>query len=150
MSLVGFTFGSFGDLVTATSLALKVRRALADSTGASEEYQALLAQVDSFYGVLQAVADLLSSNRKSNALPDSVVREVLFTISLAVKVLGEIHGMVMSCKKKLHGGGYRQTMEDSWRKIGWAVLRPRDLAEMRERLARHLGRILALLRVLDR
>lgn len=150
MSLVGFSFGSLGDIYSALDLALKVRKALTDSAGASEEYQALLAEVDSFYGLLQTVSQLLSSSRTANPLPASVVREIRLTIASSMRVLAEIEGAVVSYKGKSEKGSYVLMMEESWRKIGWAVLKQRDVADMQRRLAGYLNRILALLCVLQR
>lgn len=55
MSLVGFTFGSFGDIITIIGLAVQVHKALSESAGSSEEYQDLLADLGSFSQLLQIV-----------------------------------------------------------------------------------------------
>lgn len=150
MFSLGFSFGSFGDIVSATEIAIKLVTVLSSSIGASEEYQALLAEVTSFYGVLQGVGDLLSYTQKTNPLPDSVERQINLTIYSSKKVLIEIEAAVMSCKKRLKKGSYKEKAEESWRKIGWALFRPNELAEMRRRLAGCQTQILALLCVLQR
>ncbi|EJD38024.1 hypothetical protein AURDEDRAFT_172904 [Auricularia subglabra TFB-10046 SS5] len=48
MSLVGFTFGSFGDLCTIMQLVWRVRAALNEATGASAEIRARIAEINSF------------------------------------------------------------------------------------------------------
>lgn len=55
MSVIGFTFGSFGDVLSILKIAYDVRALLSESKGASEEYQQLLAELDTSLRTLHLV-----------------------------------------------------------------------------------------------
>ncbi|EJD47454.1 hypothetical protein AURDEDRAFT_183958 [Auricularia subglabra TFB-10046 SS5] len=61
MSVVSFTFGSFGDIATLLQLAWNVRRTLHGAAEASEDIQDAIASVDSFTLALQSVKSTIEA-----------------------------------------------------------------------------------------
>lgn len=95
MSLVGFTFGSFGDIITTIGLAVQVRKALSESAGSSEEYHNLLADLDSFSHLLHTVQSvhLFSSSGPDKALT-SLVNAIRYALDCSKVLLGEIYAKI--------------------------------------------------------
>ena len=55
MSVVGFTFGSFGDIITLIQLAQTVRKALSDARGSAAHCTSLMTYLDAFTQSLEIV-----------------------------------------------------------------------------------------------
>lgn len=124
MSLIGFTFGSFGDIVTIAQLLQGIIAALSESRGASSEYQNLISQLRAFSDVLRSVHDTIFDH---NSGPPPLSAH---TARCLRKELDGCHSQLQSVQKRIHGyqnslrkGGSGSRMRDSWRKIGWGCLR---------------------------
>lgn len=92
MSLVGFTFGSFGDIITIIGLAVQVHKALSESTGSSEEYQDLLADLGSFSQLLQIVQSaFFLSSRGPDKVPTALENAIRHALDHSKVLLAEIY-----------------------------------------------------------
>lgn len=147
MSIVAFTFGSFGDILSIIDLAVKIRKALGDGAGSSKDYQALLFELDSFSDVLTTVHNAIYSQDKTQKLPGSVERAIRSALNSARELLGEFYASISSYKGSLQEGGSGSMIRDSWWKIGWSLFKKEEVVEMRRRLKDQVERHNALLAV---
>lgn len=147
MSLAGFTFGSFGDVISLISLVLQVRRALGDSAGASEDHQALIAELDSFSHLLHVVREALTIHDNPRKLPNSVRNAMKQGLLSSAALLADFYKDVERYSGSLRQGGSGSVIRDSWMKVEWALYKKEDVRQMRRRLADQVGRINALLSV---
>lgn len=66
--IIGFTFGSFGDILSILQLARTVQTLLCDSRGTSPQYQDLLLELDSTLRVLHLVQGVTTLRHGSGSL----------------------------------------------------------------------------------
>lgn len=151
MSLIGFTFGSFGDIVTIAQLLQGIIAALSESRGASSEYQNLISQLRAFSDVLRSVHDTIFDHNSGHP-PLSA-----HTARCLRKELDGCHSQLQSVQKRIHGyqnslrkGGSASRMRDSWRKIGWGLFTSGDIAYMRSELTERIARINTLISISNR
>lgn len=147
MSIVAFTFGSFGDIVSLIELTLRVRKALSDSTGSSEEYQALILELQGFSDLLSMTRATLHSLKATNRqiISESIHLQVLHHLDHAGRLLKGLHMRIERYQDRLREGGSRARMLESWRKIGWALFKNSELRAMKGHLEEVIGRINSLL-----
>ena len=119
---------SFGDIVTAITIAQSIYKALSDSTGSSYEYQCLIAEVHSFVKALRTVEHAITIIPPSGQLVKDIEAETTACLELLNTFLGRIKSY-----QKLLGGG-RST---SWRKIGWGLFKADEVKSFREKLSQH-------------
>lgn len=132
--LVGFTFGSFGDIITIIGVVKQAHKALSESAGSSEDYQNLLADLDSFSQLLQTVQSVCSSVGP-DGLPRSLENGIGEALGRSKVVLNEIYANIAGYQESLKKGGSGSWIEDSWRKIWWCLSKKEDIKEMRQRLS---------------
>ncbi|EIM89299.1 uncharacterized protein STEHIDRAFT_109525 [Stereum hirsutum FP-91666 SS1] len=136
MSLVGFTFGSFGDIITIIQLANKVRKLLSESSGASAEYQQLILEIDTSLFILHLVYGA-SQFQSADASPLSTNAQQ--TIQQCVKksedILRELDGKLFKFQESLEEGGTGKKLLDYWGKIRWGFFTDNYLIETRRKLA---------------
>lgn len=147
MSLAAFTFGSFGDVLSLISLVLQVRRALGDSSGASEDHQALITELDSFSDLLQVVRNALSVHEGPRRLPNSVRNAMGQGLLASTALLVGFYKDIERYRCSLRQGGSGSMIRDSWMKAEWALYKKEDVRQMRRKLADQVGRLNALLSV---
>ncbi|KAK8062029.1 hypothetical protein PG994_008395 [Apiospora phragmitis] len=61
----GFTFGSFGDIITTAQLVWRLARALSDSRGSAPEFQELVKELNHFYGALSELTKFWQSRAQT-------------------------------------------------------------------------------------
>lgn len=144
MSIIAFTFGSFGDILSIIDLAVKIRKALGDGTGSSKDYQALLFELDSFSDVLTTLHNAIHSQDKTQKLPGSLEQAIRNALNSARELLGESYASISSYQGSLREGGSGSMMRDSWWKIGWFLFKKDEVGEMRRRLKDQVERLNAL------
>ena len=128
---------SFGDIVAAANIAQSIYKALSDSTGSSYDYQCLIAEVHSFEQVLRTV-DLVIYVTGRHDLARDIGAETTVCVELLKKFLRSIE----SYQKAL--GGSRKGA-NSWRKIGWGLLKAEEVAIFRQKLSQHKQNITVFL-----
>lgn len=124
------TFNSFGDIVTAADLALRIFKALNDSTGSSFEYQSLLAELNALVHVLT----LIDFAVRATPLRADVIEGVHAECARARVVLDKLWERIRGYQRSLGGG---RTGGSSWRKIGWGLFKTNDIVGLRTQLAAH-------------
>lgn len=137
-SFAAFSFGAFGDFVAILTLAQNVKKFLADSLGASEEYQTLLAEVDSLACILQTATTATSPKRLSQLSPPLIQmgRDALKALQ---NILKSLEMRIITYQSNLRRGGSQQMMMASWRKIGWGLLaKDDDVTKLRLQLSYHM------------
>lgn len=151
MSLVGFTFGSFGDIVTIAQLLQGIITALSDSKGASSEYQNLIVQLRAFADVLSSVYDtIFDPNSRHPPLSAHTACSLRKELDGCRSQLQSIQKRIDGYQNSLRQGGSGSRMRDSWRKIGWGLFTSRDIAYMRSELIERMARINTFISVSNR
>ncbi|RPD65683.1 hypothetical protein L226DRAFT_235724 [Lentinus tigrinus ALCF2SS1-7] len=139
------SFSSFGDIVTAVDLALRISKALSDSTGSSYEYQYLIQELDALAHVLQ----LADTATRTGMLQPDVVRALISEIGRCRAVMDALWDRTRGYQKALGGssksGTGSKTSGSSWRKIGWALFKTQDVQETRAKLATHRANLTTLM-----
>ncbi|KAI0746966.1 hypothetical protein C8Q80DRAFT_1271780 [Daedaleopsis nitida] len=126
-----FSFSSFGDIITAADLALRIAKALSSSAGSSYEYQYLIQELSALSYVLQ----LADTATRTGMLHRDVVNGIVAEISRCRSVMDGLWERVRGYQKALgssNGGG-----GSSWRKIGWALFKTQDVQDTRMKLSTH-------------
>ncbi len=77
------SFSSFGDIVTAVDLAMRISKALSSSSGSSYEYQYLIQELDALAHVLQ----LADTATRTGMLQQDVVRALVAEIGRCREVM---------------------------------------------------------------
>lgn len=151
MSLVGFTFGSFGDILAITQLLRGIITALSDSRGASAEYQNLIVQLRAFADVLSSVYDtIFDPNSGHPPLSAHTMRSLRKELDGCRSQLQSVQKRIHGYQKSLRQGGSGSRMRDSWRKIGWGLFTSGDIAYMRSELTERIARINTLISLSNR
>lgn len=127
-SVAAFSFGAFGDFVTIFQLALKVKKSLSTSLGASEDYQALLLDVDSLVRILK-IATAPTSIRLTQ-LPAPLIQLGHNALSSSQDILQCLEAKIATYQDRLKRGGSYRMMMESWIKIGWGLLVKDDEVKM--------------------
>ncbi|KAI0875786.1 hypothetical protein GGS24DRAFT_272331 [Hypoxylon argillaceum] len=114
-----FTFGSFGDIIALTQIAVQLGRALSASRGSAKEYQDLRQDLDGFVKVLTLVIATYQQYEQSpwlcglGATTKSVVDECTTLLQDALE------GWSYKYRESLTIGGSRNRVKDTYRKIQW-------------------------------
>lgn len=146
MSVIGFTFGSFGDVLSILKIAYDVRALLSESKGASEEYQQLLAELDldTSLRTLHLVQGVFLA-KDAASLPPDVQMAIEQSISNSRVIIFDLYAKIARFRDSLQKGGSGSMMRDSWRKIGWGLFKQDELVESRRRLSEQTNIIRSLL-----
>lgn len=148
MSLFVLSFGSFGDIITLVGLVNRCRKALCESSGASQDYQDLVLELTSFASLLQSVQDIIfdSENSNRNLAIKQVRDELELTLKEAKKTLDGFNGLILMYKASLgQRGGTGRKVKDSWMKIGWSLLKAAEVREMRQKLDDYQQKLMLLM-----
>lgn len=144
MSVIGFTFGSFGDVLSILKIAYDVRALLSESKGASEEYQQLLAELDASLRTLHLVQGVFLA-KDAASLPPDVQMAIQQSVSNSRTLILDLYVKIARFRSSLQKGGSGSMMRDSWRKIGWGLFKQDELIESRRRLSEQTNIIRSLL-----
>ncbi|CAA7267813.1 unnamed protein product [Cyclocybe aegerita] len=136
--MLPFVPASFGDIVAAANIAHLIYQALKDSTGSSYEYQCLIGEVHSFEDALRAVDFAITVTPPSGRLAQYIEAETTRCLELLKKFLHSIKSY-----QKALGGGSKGA--NSWRQIGWGLLKADKVATFRQKLSQHRQNIALLL-----
>ncbi|OBZ78346.1 hypothetical protein A0H81_02463 [Grifola frondosa] len=108
--MLPISFSSFGDIVTAADLALRIAKALSDSTGSAFEYQCLVNELRSLSYVLK----LADCAVKSTALRQDIRHGIDSEIARCRDIMNTLSNKIKKYQKMLGYG-----VGSSWMKIGW-------------------------------
>ena len=131
-----FVPSSFGDIVTAVSIVHSIYNALSDSMGASYDYQCLITELRSFEKALKIVdvAITVASPTGRDAF------DIGAEITTCLELLNTFHDRIKKYQKAL--GGRKGA---SWRKIGWSLFKPDEVANFRQKISQHKQNIILYL-----
>ena len=137
------SFNSFGDIICAADLALRIAKALSSSSGSSYEYQYLIQEVDALAYVLQ----LANTATLTVMLQRDVVNAIVAEIARCRAVMDRLWERINGYQKTLGTArnGKRSAVGRSWRKIGWALFETRYIEETRAKLATHRSSLIMLI-----
>ncbi|KAJ7173607.1 hypothetical protein C8R46DRAFT_893040 [Mycena filopes] len=124
---------SLGDVLALANLAWSIARILRESTGASAEYQALIAELESLGSALQTLNQFVS-NPGPTKLQDSVENALRFSLSRCQTLMAAFLKKIGGYQRSLKKGGSGNGMRDSWRKIGWGLLQKDEIALLKGQL----------------
>lgn len=134
-SVAAFSFGAFGDFVTLIELGVKVIKHLSASSGPSEDYQALILDIDSLVRILKIATTATTSIRHSQ-LPESLVQTGCNALQSAQDNLKRLEAKIETYRQRLRRGGSYRKMVESWAKIGWGLLvKDEDVITLRWQLS---------------
>ncbi|KAI1798052.1 hypothetical protein LXA43DRAFT_5916 [Ganoderma leucocontextum] len=136
-----FTFGAFGDIVSAADLALRVSKALSSSRGSTYDYQYLIQELDALAHVLQVAEAATRTGLLERTTVNSLNAEVL----RCRNVVERLWDQVRKYQKALGSGSKENGIEASWRKIGWGLFKTEDVREARAKLTTHRLTLIALM-----
>ena len=126
---------SFGDIVTAVNLVWSIYSALSESKGAAENYQCLIQELKLFHDTLVSVNDIISNSKIPKSHP--VTQRILEEIELCSQFLRVFHDSIEQYRKKLGKGMDVPWYMSSWHKIGWTVVKKKDIKDIRSKILRH-------------
>ncbi len=137
-----FSFGAFGDIVSAADLALRVSKALSSSRGSTYNYQYLIQELDALAHILRIAEAATRTGLLERTTMNSLNAEVLRCRDV-IERLGE---QIRKYQKAL-GSGTKSTsgIEASWRKIGWGLFKAEEVRETRAKLTTHRLNLIMLM-----
>ncbi|PSR84398.1 hypothetical protein PHLCEN_2v5455 [Hermanssonia centrifuga] len=128
MSIVAFTFGSFGDIFSLVGLAISIAKALSDSRGSSADCRELIDYLNAFVRHLYCSDDILSpfyadngssSDRSQPRLNRLAVIAIGSAIATCERLMTGFQTKFDPYQQSLVHGGSRRLGVDIWRKIRW-------------------------------
>ena len=136
------SFGfSVGDFVAAANLAYKLVLALSDSSGSSMEYQQLILDLSCVRRTLLQVEQM----KNANQLNPSTINALRYQVENTKQPIRAFLEKTEKYRKALGGFGPSNTVKDSWRKIGWSLLKTDEVKALRDLLQLRLLSINILL-----
>ncbi|KAJ3543914.1 hypothetical protein NM688_g5802 [Phlebia brevispora] len=177
MSLVGFTFGSFGDIITIIQIARAIQKSLSEKSGATAECRMLIEYLDTFTGTVEIVKSLAFPGRSppdgaQNASDGNVhgittplrsiqspftnpeysasANAILRSLWLCDRLLREFKVKLAPYEESLlysSGGSSRNRLRDFWRKVDWSSIKA-DAIDLRRNLAAQVQHITLILSIL--
>lgn len=160
MSLVGFTFGSFGDIITVISLAWSIKKLLSDANGAPAECRLLVEYLDTFTNTVEIAktltidASIASTSATSDTAPPPLSRpEYSTAVTVVSHALSICRRLLEAFKSKL--APYEASLLSNnacskfvvfRRKLSWISIR-KEALELRRNLEGQLHSINVILSV---
>ncbi|KAK6833477.1 hypothetical protein PG987_008171 [Apiospora arundinis] len=128
------SFGySVGDFVTGYNITYQLVRILADSRGASIEYQEAMTELRAMEQVFLQAGSLVSSK----VLSRDIINGIACIVLSAVEIIDSFYERSKEYQHQL--GKTAASLESSWCKIGWTLFKKEELralkAQLHERLA---------------
>ncbi|TFY75605.1 hypothetical protein EWM64_g8406 [Hericium alpestre] len=135
MSVVAFTFGSLGDIITLLQLADHVRKALYDTKRASAEYRDVISDLDSIVYIVTEVQRTLSL-QGPDRLSQSVENALYHAIGICLHLIAQMNERIAARRAASRNGKSVGTMAiDTWQRIGWTLFKKEELLVLRRRLS---------------
>lgn len=144
MPVFSLTFGAFGDIVAAIQLTLQLVKILNDSSGASYEYQYLIAELRSLATAFHSVQQTLSSTPLDNS-NQHAINAIHSEVARCRSTMEDLWEKIEGYRRSLGDGNSKSSWQISWRKIGWGLFRKEDLVNARAKLAQSKDTILLFL-----
>ncbi|TDL18115.1 hypothetical protein BD410DRAFT_806801 [Rickenella mellea] len=154
--MAAFTFGSFGDILTLTSVVITCARSLNDSTGSVSDYQDFINELSS----LKEILELVVSQNQDSSTVSSAVNTVGTNGTIAGSspiVMAAIRSHIEQCRSvmetfhqnvKSYERGLNQRGAKSWcHKMVWSMWKKDQIMTFRAKLATHRQQIMTLLLV---
>ncbi|TDL14014.1 hypothetical protein BD410DRAFT_840648 [Rickenella mellea] len=149
--MAAFTFGSFGDILTLTSVVIASVRSLNDSTGSVSDYQDFIQELGSLTEILElavfqnqdlstASAAATSEGTISTISPPVISAAIRSHIEQCRSLMETFRQNVKSYERGLNQGGPKGW----WNKIVWAMWKKDQVMSFRAKLATHRQQIIAL------
>jgi phosphoribosylformylglycinamidine (FGAM) synthase-like amidotransferase family enzyme len=132
---------SVGDFIAVGTLLFEIGSALRDSTGASEEYQALLLRLDSLKQIMDLAAGLLSGSQ----LPSLTKNAILMYIGRCYDQLKRFNPIIENHKVTFSKGGSGNRVKDFWRKLLWNLITKEEIKEIENALGGYISAVNMLL-----
>ncbi|RDW70971.1 hypothetical protein BP6252_07534 [Coleophoma cylindrospora] len=137
------SFGySFGDFVAGANISYRLLRILADSKGASIEYQEVIAELGTIQQTFMQVGYMTQNKNFSQATTNAASHIILS----AIELIGKFLAKTQRYRESLCGGGNGNAVSNSWQKVGWVMFKSEELSELRDALHRkvcHVGVLLS-------
>ncbi|CAH0052820.1 unnamed protein product [Clonostachys solani] len=143
------SFGySVGDFITGANITYRLIRVLADSSGASEEYQEAMLELSAMQQAFLQVSQMT----QNPVIPQATVNSASHIVMSAMDIISHFLDRSRRYREKLGGGtnsggneGSMSRIEDSWTKVGWSLFKKEELKDLRDRLHSRLSSIQLLL-----
>ena len=123
---------SFGDIVTAIGIVHSICMALSDSTGAANDYQSLIEELNSFEKALEFVHFVITADPPTG----SDARHITAEITTCLELLNTFHDRIWPYHV-LDGGKHASWFKNSCRKIGWTFTKVDEVSSFRQKISQH-------------
>lgn len=140
-----FTFGSLGDIIQLSHIAIQLGRAIGFGRGAigesAAEYQEIRHDLDIFVGILMQVVATYEQRESSAYLEvlENVSRSVIDQCASHIK--DALDHFRSRYQNSLHQGGSGKKTKDVFKKVEWAVREKNRLLCLREKLQEGIQRL---------
>ncbi|TFY78266.1 hypothetical protein EWM64_g5749 [Hericium alpestre] len=145
MSVVAFTFGSLGDIITLLQLADRVRKALYNTKDSSAEFRDVILELDSIVFTVAEVQKTLSLPG-SDRLSQSVENALYHAMGICLDIITKMNERIAMRRMASRGAESVGAMAiDTWQRIGWTLFKKEELLVLRRRLSGQIEAINTLL-----
>ncbi|EIM87748.1 uncharacterized protein STEHIDRAFT_155122 [Stereum hirsutum FP-91666 SS1] len=128
-----FTFGSLGDIFSLIQLTYNVVQIIRDAAGAPQEYQELVASLNTTLEVLNLIRGVAFA-----ASVDILTLPVQRALYQATKnydaIIRDLNDRLSKFQPSLRAGGSKSKVTDFWRKVQWRSFQRKDLVEIRRKM----------------
>ena len=127
---------SVSDFIAGANLAYKLVRIMAESRGASEEYQEAMTELCGIQQAFIHVGQITSSKM----FPQATLNSASFIVLSSMDIIARFLERTSDYRKQLESnnndnvGGLGGTITGSWCKVGWALYRRDELRSLRDSL----------------
>jgi hypothetical protein len=125
MPTMAFTMGSFGDIVTAAEMALKIVQVLYYSSNTSEHYQEAMTELVSLHHELVVISDAFRLDGLGEVARESAVGEIARCYAEMRRFLDKTKGVTAK--------GVTGILNKVW----WAASEEKELRSLRAAISRH-------------
>jgi len=127
---MSFGYG-VGDFIAGANLAHKLIRVMAETRGASEEYQDAMTEL---CGIQQAFIHV-SQITRSNLLPQATLNSASCIVLSSMDIIARFLERTREYRKMLDSNtGGANSMSRSWCKVGWSLYKRDELRSLRDSL----------------
>lgn len=138
---LAITFDSVGDIIAVTQLAVHIKTALCETQSTTCEYHELIAELDLFHRTCLRVNSVTPLARQiTNQRRYAHLYRELLSILNAIR-----HHIAHSeYHRAIQKGGSKNIKLDTWRELGWMVLKKEDVLHLKADLTNQRETILLL------
>lgn len=149
MSVVAFSFGSFGDIATVAASVLQAPRklqfALADLRAASSEIRALSNDLDAFANVLAHI-DRTLRGPEASAMPDGLRNAIEHALRLCCATLARMQTRIDTQRERITKTLGHSVWKQYWAACPWSIMGGHQaVSKLKEQLSAQLQAIQILL-----